>query len=206
MALFQEQKQIANPTVQMPTTCIYELTADHAFKDFVLDGFADSLPFIERFNGTVIGTDLKGTRLSLNPDTPDGPLPDYSSLSGLGIGVFSDRAVTVLRQILDSHGQLFAVEFPQSSYFLYNITTMIDALDHQHCVLEYWPRIKRVFEFPVRRVLEYAFHEQLLQNVHLFKIPEFPTTQIYVTGNFVEEVQSRGLTGFRFTRLWSSGE
>lgn len=52
-------------------------------------------------------------------------------------------------------------------------------------------------------VKSYEFLPERLDGIAIFKLPQFVRNRVYVTDAFVRQVQDRGLTGFRFTLLWS---
>ena len=51
------------------------------------------------------------------------------------------------------------------------------------------------------RVEKYAFKENLLSNVTIFKLPEFLNTLSYVTEDFKKVVEENDIKGFKFEKL-----
>ena len=52
------------------------------------------------------------------------------------------------------------------------------------------------------RVLKYAFFGDRLAGATIFKIPQFPRSEVYVTDEFRKLVIDNGLLGFKFINLW----
>jgi hypothetical protein len=50
----------------------------------------------------------------------------------------------------------------------------------------------------------HVFFPEKLEKASIFKIPQVPTMDVFVTDMFVERVQSAKLKGFLFPLLWSS--
>lgn len=189
---------------------IFELKADYEYTDFVLDEADEK--YVEEL-GLLDGSSrayFRRFRVRPNPDAGPKPFPDYAGLYGGGRGLFSCRARSHLDGILRRFGQLFPVDCDVKEYFLYNVTTVVDALDRDHSRLEYFPQLRREKEaglpLYVRMVFEYWFHEDRLAGVDIFKLPEFNETRTYVSERFVQTVSDGGLTGFSFEKVWSSGD
>ncbi len=51
------------------------------------------------------------------------------------------------------------------------------------------------------RVEKYAFKENLLSKVAIFKLPEFSNTHIFVTEDFKKIVEENDIKGFKFEEL-----
>lgn len=52
------------------------------------------------------------------------------------------------------------------------------------------------------RVLKYAFFGDKLGGATIFKIPQFPRSEVYVTDAFRNLVIDNGLLGFKFVDVW----
>jgi hypothetical protein len=185
---------------------VYELYSDERFQSQVVeDDDFDTLQLIELFNGTPITCDLPKFRLIPNSDYDPLPSADFELLTGKPL--LSERAVNALADILDANGQLFRVDSSAGAYYLFNITTIIDALDHEHSQIKYWPRLKKdTGPRRVDQVNRYAFHSNRLEAATIFKVPEYPLTSVYATDSFVDRVRKAGLLGFDFRLLWPLDE
>ncbi|HET6430163.1 MAG TPA: DUF1629 domain-containing protein [Phycisphaerae bacterium] len=192
--------------VESPT--IYLLRSDEAFASLYVDG-SDAFFWksLDLFDGTAIA-DLPPIAYSRDSSDADLPIGDF--IYGIPILLMSRRAVEALGSILLAHGQLFPVTASEGEFFAYNITTLVDALDREHSDMEMWPHLKREREAGIPRhihhVMRYWFYAERVEGIDIFKLPEFPHTEVYVSDHFVYEVERTGLRGFRFERLWSPGD
>src|SRR5262245_34678544 len=60
--------------------------------------------------------------------------------------VFSQRAVEGLREFLEPNGELLPVFTPMGTYYAYNVTTVVDALDVQKTQAGWWVKKARAHE------------------------------------------------------------
>ena len=58
----------------------------------------------------------------------------------------------------------------------------------------------------IHHVKRYWFHADRVAGIDIFKLPEFPRYEVYVSDRFVRRVKRAGLHGFWFERLWSPGD
>lgn len=85
----------------------------------------------------------------------------------------------------------------RGEYYVYNITTVVDALDVAN---------SKCFFFSERpslavRISSFAFHEEELAGVTICRIVEWPIKTI-VSNVFVRRVRESGLNGFWFRKIW----
>jgi hypothetical protein len=108
--------------------------------------------------------------------------------------VFSARAVEGLREFLEPNGELLPLITPEGSYFAYNLTRVVDAMDVEGTVASWvLPTVSCIERF--------EFRPETLRGLTIFKIPQTPV-EIYVTDPFVQRVRELGLNGMWITRLW----
>lgn len=131
---------------------------------------------------------------------PDRPIGDFSTIGGV-TPVFSERAAIALHEILEPHGELLPLIAKEGTYFAFNVTTVIDALDEEHSTLVRFPSSHKVMH-----VYQYSFHPERLCGATIFKIPQNLRSRVFVTEAFVDAVSRTNLVGFRFPRLWSDEE
>jgi hypothetical protein len=81
-------------------------------------------------------------------------------------------------------------------YYYYNITKIIDALDAEQSDCEFWCSPPTTGE-----INHFAFREDRLEGVSVFRIPEDPMLTI-VTDQFVRRAQEFQLGGFEFKKIW----
>ncbi len=186
------------------TLTIHSLRQDDAFATLCMAGGGCVLEVGELFDGTPIA-DLPEITFSTYAGDPEKPLSDF--VSDPPTLLFSGKAVEALGSILLAHGQLFPVGTNVGEYLAYNVTTVVDALDREHSAMEMCPHVKREREAGIPQgidcVKQYWFHADRLEGADIFKLPEFPLTEVYVSDRFVRAVEQAGLAGFKFPRLWS---
>ena len=127
-----------------------------------------------------------------NRNLPPGDFPHLA----VAVPLFSLRAVNVLRGMLEENGQILPLSCTEGEYYAFNVTTFIDALD------ESGSEVKRFKDGGVMRILKYAFFGDRLAGATIFKIPQFPRSEVYVTDEFRNLVIDNGLLGFKFINLW----
>jgi hypothetical protein len=125
------------------------------------------------------------------------PPGDFPNLFLPGVPVFSLRAVDVLKNMLQENGEILPLSCNEGEYYAYNVTTTIDALDESKSELERFKSSGRIME-----VSRYVFFGDRLIDASIFKIPQFPRTDVYVTDKFRKIVDDNHLIGFDFVNLW----
>ncbi len=121
---------------------------------------------------------------------------DCPSLSP-GVAVFSERAVAALKDMLEASGELLPLLCDDGQYYLFNVTSVIDALDESSSDLLRFSESGRVM-----RVKKYVFHSSVVSKASVFKIPQLVRSHIFVVRAFAERARERGLAGFDFRLLW----
>jgi len=156
----------------------------------------DIVEFNRRFKGTPMKETWTGReKFAFVPRRlPRGDTPSLSS----HIPVFNARAVKVLGDLLNHSGELLPIVCDNESYFLFNVTQVVDALDEARCELERFDDGRIMF------IDSYSFIERKLAGVTIFKLPQRPLGWAYVTDPFVERVKAAKLKGFKFRLVWSS--
>jgi hypothetical protein len=123
------------------------------------------------------------------------PPSDFPHLA-VAVPVFSLRALNVLRGMIEENGEILPLSCTEGEYYVFNVTTFTDALD------ESLSGVKRFKDGGVMRVLKYAFFGDRLCRATIFKIPQFPRSEVYVTDKFRNLAIDNGLLGFKFINLW----
>lgn len=136
----------------------------------------------------------------LSPDAfPSGELlpSDFPSSGGI-IPVFSERAVQALGELLQAHGEILPLTCAEGTYFAYNVTHLIDALDLQR---------SNYHQFSSGVIFDITRHEFLPERVGdaaIFKLTQMPGPGEFVTDEFVQRVDEAGLQGFNLQQVWSA--
>ena len=117
----------------------------------------------------------------------------------LGLPIFTRRAVEALGDLLEDNGEIIPATCEGDRIFFFNVTKVIDALDESSSEV-----IRFDDSSDVMSIDRHAFFREKLVGAAIFKIPQWPTRRVYVTDRFVERVESTGLKGFWFRRVWST--
>ncbi len=109
------------------------------------------------------------------------------------------RAAEALRDFLAPYGELLPLECAVAELYVLNVTRVIDGLDIEHSDAVTLPSTGTV-----AMIMRYVFRPEVVQGVHVFKIPQQPHAgTVYVDDEFVNLVKQSGLEGVGFKRLWS---
>lgn len=117
------------------------------------------------------------------------------------VPVLSTRAVTVLKPILESNGELLPLHSNDGEYFIFNVLRFVDALNEEASEIVRFPDGKRILE-----IERFVFDTSKVKNVDIFKLPQQPLARVFVSDEFVDVVRKAGLLGFNFEWLWSSDQ
>jgi hypothetical protein len=123
------------------------------------------------------------------------PFNDFPCVRLGVIPAFSQRAVDNLRDILEANGELLPFDSNLGTYYAYNVTTMVSALDRSR---------SEVSSFKDGWIIDVRRYELLADNLSgllIFRLQEYPRHS-YVTDKFVRRVQEVKLKGFDFQRIW----
>lgn len=126
------------------------------------------------------------------------PPGDFPSLFA-DVPVLSPAAVQVLQPLIEGNGQLLPLQCAEGEYFILNVTNVVDALDETKSEIVRFPDGKKILD-----IKQFVFLSAKLQNVNIFKLPQQPLGQVFVTDGFVKAVRDSGLVGVNFVWLWSS--
>jgi uncharacterized protein DUF1629 len=153
---------------------------------------SNSLEVFHRFNGTPFGSSWIPWKVEI--DRPKGyenlPFGDFPGMA-LHVPVFTERAAALLEPLLSGNGELLPLVCDEGSYFAYNVTTVLDALDEEK---------SSMIRFPSGRIMNITRHEFFPEKVTspIFKIPQTPLMNVFVTEEFQAAVSKHDLKGFNF--------
>ena len=176
---------------------VYYLRAAANNNRGVIVTVGDAFEFARRFNGVPMKHPWTDVTIGWDPDMRRLPKGDYPSLF-TNVPVFSRKAATALADLLEGNGELFPVLISDEEYYVFNVTRVIDALDESRSKIITFDGSSRVMDIDV-----HCFVAEKLENATIFKIPQVPTMDVFVTDALVERVQSARLKGFKFPLLWS---
>jgi len=106
------------------------------------------------------------------------------------------RTVEALSDILRANGQILPLLSENGDYCVYNVTTLLDALDEDRSVL------KRFSSGGIMSVQRFVFRPQVIAAYPIFKIPQLPRAHTFITDAFLRRVKTARLTGLAPKTLW----
>ncbi|SFB49999.1 hypothetical protein SAMN05216312_110173 [Cohnella sp. OV330] len=149
------------------------------------------------FSGQFAGEPIQKWDSNMEFDSEKRIAVDYPKF-GSGIVILSERAVTVLKDLIESRGELLKLNHIRFAYYALNILNIVPGLDYKNSEITFFE------DGSVWDIRKYAFELERVANESIFKIPERLSTQIFVTDTFRDCVLQHNLTGFRFIELWDS--
>jgi hypothetical protein len=117
---------------------------------------------------------------------------DFPSLA-THVPVFSEAALSVLGAELQRCGEVLPLDCPCGRYYAFNVTRILDVLDTARSDIRIFKATGRV-----QRIARYAFRDEEIGGEFIFKIPQVPLMDVFVTDRFVKLVKEAGLRGFLF--------
>lgn len=126
----------------------------------------------------------------VNDSSDSREVDDYPCLSAT-IPVLSQRFVDIAKKELEANGQLFPIVGENKKFYLYNITTLVDAIDYENSDLVF----SGDFLIDVNKLVlnEIKFSEPVI-----FKLTGDPLGPVYVNESFKLLVEESGLIGIKF--------
>lgn len=131
------------------------------------------------------------------PHVAVGPIQAYNDYPTItSYPAFSERAVKVLRDLLERNGELLPVQTNAGTYYAYNVLTKSKALLPKQCNLTIYPG------WETAKSAEYlAFDESGIVGHAIFRCQEYPVP-VFVTEEFKARVEQYCLNGFYFIKVW----
>jgi hypothetical protein len=99
---------------------------------------------------------------------------------------------------LERYGELLPLACPDADLWLFNVLTVVDALDEENSELV------RFHDGNILDVVRYEFRADMAAGMAVFKVPQLLRGPLFVGEEFVEAVATAGLTGAEFIQLWPS--
>lgn len=123
----------------------------------------------------------------------------YSDFPWLGehAPILRKPAVDALTQVLLQYGQLLPLRGEE--VWLFNATTMIDALDTERSQIAYFD------DGSILAIERHAFKTDVIGEAEIFKLP-MRASPVYVTDVFVDRVRKANLRGVTFIEVWRGSE
>lgn len=110
--------------------------------------------------------------------------------------MFSAKAKDAMHQALVSFGEFLPLFCKDGEFFLFKPLLYIDALDKTKSVIEWSPYPSKDTKSRMAvRIKKYEFSEEKLTGVQIFRIPERPAFDFYVTELFENCLSDNKLIG-----------
>lgn len=180
---------------------VFELIGDSDSFDSVVLRHDDDWDLIERFDGRPVtrfwdevqaDVVVPAGEKRIGISETDFPVLAYHA------PVFSSRAVSCLRDLLDPNGELFKLSCEQNELYIFNVTNVVSALDGNNSEISFYERDRMIMSID-----RYEFIPEELEGLSIFKIPQNASQSVFVTDVFVERVRECQLNGFVFNLVWS---
>jgi len=108
---------------------------------------------------------------------------------------FSQRAVDLLRDILEPNGELLPVRHKCGTYYFYNCTQMTNCVDLSQS------DTRKIAGGIITTTDKLTFIDELLEDLTIFKV-RTQLIELFCTQRFVDRVNAAGLQGFVFQPIW----
>ena len=108
---------------------------------------------------------------------------------------FSQRAVDMLRDILEPNGELLPVRHKIGTYYFYNCTRLVNCVDLAKS------KTIKLKDGVVTSIDQLVFIDEMLEDLTVFKV-RTQVFQLFCTQRFVDRVDAAGLKGFLFVPIW----
>jgi hypothetical protein len=112
-----------------------------------------------------------------------------------GSPAFSQRAVDMLRDILEPNGELLPLRHQIGTYYFFNCTRMTNCVDLSKC------KTTKLNDGIITSTERLVFIDELLNDLTIFKV-RTQLIEVFCTQTFVNRVESTGLQGFLFIPIW----
>ncbi len=126
---------------------------------------------------------------------------DLSDAPGFTFPVFSKKALECLAPLISKNVEILPIEFDEKEYVGINVITVLEAIDYENSVYKTYRDGKRIMAFK-----SYAFLQNVVENVSIFKITDEKTRYAFVSDEFKQVVEKNDLLGFKFKLVWESEE
>ncbi len=84
-------------------------------------------------------------------------------------------------------------------FSIIHVLDVCDCVDYEKSTIDYYSDMKRIMDID-----EYVFKEDAIESKTIFKDSGFPTTDVFVTDSYKQEIESWSATGVEFVEYWDS--
>jgi hypothetical protein len=113
---------------------------------------------------------------------------------------FSQRAVDVLRDMLEPNGELLPLDYEHGTFWAYNLRTVVDIVNVEASTHSFDETTRRR-HFPMTEINHFEIYPERLNELTIFRLRQ-QLSSTYVTQPFVDRVRSAGLNNFVFEKIW----
>jgi hypothetical protein len=138
---------------------------------------------------------LAVSRLTVGEDGSPRAEADLPWLGG-HVLVLRQSAVVELGALLERHGELLPLSCEDTDLWLFNTTTVVDALDEDRSDLV------KFDDGTILAVERYEFRAAAVAPV--FKVPQLLRGPLFVSDEFASALTATGLTGLELTEVWQA--
>lgn len=110
--------------------------------------------------------------------------------------VMRQRSVGALHGFLEQYGEVLPLECDETPLYLFNTSTVIDALDLGRS------EVARIPGGKIIDIRSHVFHPDVVAGMHIFKIPQLLHSFMYLSQEFVDRVTDADLQGVGFRLVW----
>ena len=113
-----------------------------------------------------------------------------------GILVCDQVALEIIEPLISASVEVLPLQCESGSFWAINVTNIVDCLDRSSSEFEY------LASGNLKRISRYVFKSNCVENEPIFKIPERRGKEIFVLDDFKQLVESNGLKGLTFRKVW----
>lgn len=147
------------------------------------------------FDGRHIADRWKPIKVEVIEESKRSDTPTF----GGGRPVLSENAVLILGDLIKGVTEILPLDYSKEKYYVINVVDVVDCIDYEKTKCKMFENSNRVMRF-----IEYAFKANAVKGKHIFKIPEHPKSEVFISDEFRDRVLNNGLEGFAFLELWDS--
>lgn len=171
--------------------------------DVVADGDAGTQDFASLFHDDkpLSATWASPPVVYLEKNKPAGDFPYFW---GANCPVFTPRSLRALRDLIAPFGEFLPLSSKDGEFTAFKVLHFLDALDLEHSDIKWVPQPRRELGLPklVEKIRRFVFHEAKLEGEVIFRIPQLPLGQVFVTDVFAKHLRKSGLKGFSLNQVW----
>jgi hypothetical protein len=117
---------------------------------------------------------------------------------GLHAPIFRSSALEVMGLDLKKHGELLPLICPGAELWIFNTTTVLDALD------EASSSVMSLDCGQILTILRHEFRPEVIADIDVFKLPSEIDSSTYVSHRFVNRWKGHRLKGLDFRHVWTA--